>query len=62
MIKVLRNRGTRGQEPCPKEKQADRLQAICLFFFFFGVPQKGLVNHVGTIDLSLVHPKKRSLK
>jgi hypothetical protein len=26
----------------PKEKQADSLQAIYLFFFFFGIPQKKL--------------------
>jgi hypothetical protein len=34
--------GTRG--PCPKEKQADSLQAIYLFFFFYSVGEPGWDN------------------
>jgi hypothetical protein len=36
--------GTRGQVPCPKEKQADSLQAIYLFFFFYSVGEPGWDN------------------
>jgi hypothetical protein len=35
--------GTRGQVPCPKgkEEQANSLQAIYLFFFFYSVGKSG---------------------